>query len=273
MSRIENDHRLSLEAQNYTARRSNGADFSEIYVSVISESKPAQQKDGIYHSRTIAGKDYTLSVTPDYSMWDKEDAYCDIIKRYNLLNMLSKEKAAELGLEQAYRQMTDEINNVLYGGDPMTICRNIDEIKALDSDIQQRLNRKVYCEMYGITSDEEYETLFKQDIMSMYDADNFNAGKNGIVSDDIQIYQILSRFDLTEQKTSLINTISGRAAMAGIRFSGVSGGINVYEYLRYNDVLANLDFDRRLMTASAYEHYKEWNDLIRELYDIAASPA
>ncbi len=240
----------------------------------ITKASEAAQGRVDYHCQSIAGKDYPLSEAPDYSTWDREDAYCDIIKRYNLLNMLSKEKAKELGLGDAYQNMKDEIDGVLYGGNPIKMGKSHDEIVAMDSDIQQRMNRKVYCEMYGITSDEEYEQRFKEDIMSMYDPANFSAGGSGAFPDDGQIYEILSRFDLTDQKTSIISTMSIMSAPFGTRFSPFdmsldwSGEMNVFEYIEHTQAEARKQYESGNYSLERYNAFMDWGAFVRDMYSL-----
>ncbi len=259
-----------LEANSMAAR----ARVQNAEAPAATEDDEAAQGAAGHHCQTIAGKDYPLSEAPDYSTWDKEDAYCDIIKRYNLLNMLSKEKAKELGLGDAYQNMKDEIDGVLYGGNPIKMGKSHDEIVAMDSDIQQRMNRKVYCEMYGITSDEEYEQRFKEDIMSIYDPADFSTGGSGAFPDDGQIYEILSRFDLTEQKTSLISSMSIMSAPFGTRFSPFdtsfdgSGAMDVFEYIERTQAEARKQYEYGNYSQERYNAFLDWGDFVREMYSV-----
>jgi hypothetical protein len=173
-----------------------------------------------------------------------------------------------MGLGAEYQQMTDEINKVLYGGDPIKMGMSVSQIQEIDDDVQQRLNKNIYCEMCGITSDEQYADTFKRDLMLLYDPNNFSVGKDGTLPDDVQIYQSLSQYGLTDQKTSIISTISGEAVFGGIRYQDTPANtrINAYEYLsRAHDISQALWKDGS-RSAQAYLNYKTWNENILEMY-------
>jgi hypothetical protein len=224
-----------------------------------------------YHWQTFAGKSIPSSDAPDYSTWDKEDAYCDIIERYNLLNLLTPEKARELGLSEEYGQMKAEINDLLYGGNPFALGLPSEEMRALDSDLPQRMNRKVYKEMYRITSDVEYEQRIKKDIASMFDADNFGAW--GINSSSVQIYQKLSQFDLTDNKKNLTGTMPRHALAPSPSFTSPFNGmdaneVDIFEYYDYVEQHLLQQVERAGLPRGQYTTYKAWTTLMREMYTL-----
>ncbi len=265
-------------------------------------SDAAQSADTAYHWQTFKNKRIPLSEAPDYSTWDKEDAYCDIIERYNLLNLLSPEKVKELGLSEEYAQMQIETCDLLYGwnpfekqlelngGKPMAAedLKALDrdvlkealpellpsaEVRALDTDLPQRMNRKVYKEMYGITSDAEYEQRMKQEIASMYSAESFGAW--GPDSGAVQVYNKLSQFDLTSHKGNL--TQSANIWALAPRPSMIDGRnttpADVFAY--YDSVEQHLlqQYEAGYRPIEAYQSFKSWSELIREMYELCLNAA
>ena len=264
---ITNRNRLGLDQleANSSATR---ARIQSTEASAVGES--SQSADIDYHWQTFIGKSYPVSEAPDYSTWDKEDAYCDILKRYNMMNLLSPQKAKELGLGGAYVQMKNEMNNVLYGANPFANGVPSAEMRALDTDLPQRMNRKVFCEMYGVTSDAEYAQRIKKEVASMYDADDFGAW--GANSGAAQIYTKLSEFDLTENKKNLTGTMSRRALAPPLSFSPYFGkdanDVDVLEYYDYMEQYILKQIESAGAPQEQYSTYKSWTTLMREMYDL-----
>lgn len=266
----------SLEAQSTAVRARINSTLTPAETSAISKTQALQtekpenteksEKD--FHWQTFAYKEIPSSEAPDYSTWDKEEAYCDIMKRYNLLNLLTPEKARELGLSEAYKNMTSETYNLLYGCSPSGLPSK--ELMALDTDLPQRMNRKVYCDMYGIESAEEYEKSIKREVASMYDSADFGAW--GIDSTAAKVYTKLSQFDLTDNKKNLVGVMPG-ALIFGPKPDFEHYGedplnVDFNEYFDYYGKALLRQAENGTGSINAYNNHKKWARLMREMYDL-----